>query len=285
MTGYDSLEPQGIILLVDDTLENLEVLDGLLTEHGYDVRQATDGQMALMGVEADPPDLILLDIMMPEMNGYEVCQRLKSKPETWDIPVIFISALDDAFDKVKAFEVGGVDYIPKPFQTAEALARVNNQMAISRLQKLLQKNTELQFAQYQAVVAERDRMQQAFLEASRKYDEFFQKAPIGIYHCSPAGRYLEVNPALARIFGYTAPHEWIPESEGTGIPIPYVDENQWERFASQIEHHGSVVSMESAVYRKDGSETIILESAYPVKDAQGYLVYYEGFAQELVSSL
>lgn len=93
----------GRILIVDDTPENVEVLTTLLQLEGYDVRCAISGQMALMGIEAEPPDVILLDIMMPDMNGYEVCQTLKENPKTKDIPIIFISALDDVFDKVKAF--------------------------------------------------------------------------------------------------------------------------------------------------------------------------------------
>src|ERR687885_514258 len=98
----------------------------------------------VMGVQAQSPDLILLDIHMPGMNGYEVCQRLKANPNTQDIPVIFISALNEVFDKVKAFTVGGVDYITKPFQVEEVVARVETHLAVQRLQKSLQyKNDKL----------------------------------------------------------------------------------------------------------------------------------------------
>ncbi|HEY9844753.1 MAG TPA: response regulator, partial [Candidatus Caenarcaniphilales bacterium] len=113
---------QGNILLVDDTPDNLRLLSTMLTQQGYEVRSVINGAMALMGVQAEPPDLILLDINMPGMNGYEVCQRLKADERNRDIPVIFISALEDVLDKVKAFAVGGVDYITKPFQVEEVLA-------------------------------------------------------------------------------------------------------------------------------------------------------------------
>ncbi len=138
----------GDILLVDDTLDNLKVLTALLYQRGYDVRGVTTGSAALMGAAAQPPDLILLDINMPGMNGYEVCQRLKADPLTRKIPIIFISALDEAFDKVKAFAVGGVDYIAKPFQVEEVFARIENQLAVQRLQtRLYQRNSQLQAAE------------------------------------------------------------------------------------------------------------------------------------------
>jgi len=132
------------ILVVDDTLANLQLLVGILTKHGYKVRPAKDGVQALSATQIIPVDLILLDINMPEMDGYEVCTKLKSDPKTRHIPVIFISALNDVLDKVKAFGVGGVDYVTKPFQVEEVLARVETHLALQRLQNNLQlKNTEL----------------------------------------------------------------------------------------------------------------------------------------------
>src|SRR5919199_3073156 len=119
----------GNILVVDDTPNNLRLLATMLTEQGYEVRSVINGPMALMAAQAAPPDLILLDINMPQMSGYQVCQHLKAVEQTRDIPVIFISALTEALDKVKAFGVGGVDYITKPFQLEEVLARVENQLA------------------------------------------------------------------------------------------------------------------------------------------------------------
>ncbi len=120
------------ILVVDDLLDNLRLLANLLTEEGYTVKKAPDGAMALSNVPRFQPDLILLDIMMPEIDGYTVCQQLKANPDTQDIPVVFLSALDLTFDKVKAFEVGAADYINKPFHPAEVLARVRNQIRIRR---------------------------------------------------------------------------------------------------------------------------------------------------------
>lgn len=136
---------KGNILIVDDTPANLELLNTILTRAGYEVCVAVDGSTGLEGARYGKPDLVLLDIMMPGMNGYDVCRFLKEDRETCDIPVIFISALDDALDKVKAFTVGGTDYISKPFQFKEVLARVRNQLTIRDLQqRLREQNQRLQ---------------------------------------------------------------------------------------------------------------------------------------------
>jgi len=133
----------GNILVVDDTPENLRLLSTMLTHRGYAPRCVINGQMALRACNSNPPDLILLDIMMPEMNGYEVCQHLKSEPKTREIPVIFISAKDEVFDKVNAFAVGGVDYISKPFQFEEVLARIESHLTLRNLQKQLKEQNVL----------------------------------------------------------------------------------------------------------------------------------------------
>jgi signal transduction histidine kinase len=139
-----SPEPSDI-LIVDDTPANLRLLSIILTRKGYRVRKALTPMMALNAVELSLPHLILLDINMPEMNGYQVCSKLKGNPTTREIPIIFISALDDVFDKIKAFEVGGNDYITKPFQEAEVLVRVEHQLKLRSLQmELLHKNRVLE---------------------------------------------------------------------------------------------------------------------------------------------
>jgi class 3 adenylate cyclase len=143
MTSQSIHEPNCKILVVDDTLDNVNLLSKMLTDSGYKVRKALNGQMALMGVQASPPDLILLDINMPDINGYQVCEQLKAEEKTRDIPVIFLSALDDVLDKVKAFKVGAVDYITKPFQFEEVLARVENHLKICRLQQELEEQNAL----------------------------------------------------------------------------------------------------------------------------------------------
>jgi len=119
-------------MIVDDQPANLKVLSEILKGMGYKVRPALNGKTAINAAEHDPPDLILLDIMMPEMDGFEVCGKLKENATLRHIPVIFISALDDIHDKIKGFQAGGVDYITKPFQTEEVLARVNTHLRLEQ---------------------------------------------------------------------------------------------------------------------------------------------------------
>ena len=126
--------PAASVLVVDDGVDNLRLLSDLLGKHGYDVRAVTTGRQALQAVEHNPPDLILLDITMPDMNGYEVCQRLKAKDRSKDVPVIFLTSLTDTADKIRAFDAGAVDYVTKPFQFDEVLARVKAHVALRRAQ-------------------------------------------------------------------------------------------------------------------------------------------------------
>jgi serine/threonine protein kinase len=147
---------EGTIFIVDDNPNNLTLLSGILREAGYDVRAANSGRRALQILERQPSELVLLDIQMPEVDGYQVCRTLKESPELRQIPVIFVSALDDVFDKVKAFEVGGVDYVTKPYDAAEVLARVGAQLRLSRLQlELERRNAELQRKNEELLVAQR----------------------------------------------------------------------------------------------------------------------------------
>lgn len=130
------------ILIVDDNPNNLRLLSDMLTYQGYEVRKAIDGNMALLSVQAELPDIVLLDIKMPQLNGYEVCKKLKADPRTCEIPVIFLSALDEVPDKIQAFRSGGVDYITKPFQFEEVLARVQSQLTIRKLTQTLEQQVE-----------------------------------------------------------------------------------------------------------------------------------------------
>jgi DNA-binding response OmpR family regulator len=122
-------------MVVDDNPANLELLEEMLRRRGYDVRSFPRGRLALAAADQEPPDLILLDIIMPEMSGYEVCERLKSNASLSDIPVIFLSALNEVEDKVKGFRSGGVDYVSKPFQFEEVEARVETHLQLRRAQK------------------------------------------------------------------------------------------------------------------------------------------------------
>jgi DNA-binding response OmpR family regulator len=134
--------PHGEIMVVEDTPSSLKFLSDILTRAGYRVRPASDGELALRSVRAKLPDLILLDFKLPGMNGVEVCRRLKAGPGTRDLPVIFISALGATELKVKALEAGGVDYVTKPFEPSEILARIDTHLNLHRLQQRLAVQSE-----------------------------------------------------------------------------------------------------------------------------------------------
>ncbi|MEG4404796.1 adenylate/guanylate cyclase domain-containing protein [Microcoleus sp. MON2_D5] len=222
------------ILIVDDMPDNLRLLSTMLTSYGYHVRKAINGHLALQGAQISPPDLILLDINMPQMNGYEVCEQLKLSEKTKDIPVIFISALDDVLEKVKAFQVGGVDYITKPFQVEEVLARVQNQLSLRSLQSKLQlQATELhdRNSRLQEEIAERQRAEESIrflLETTRAIGEavdFHSALEVILHH-------------VGETIGWDVGEAWIPDAEGTVLQSArgwYASNPSMESFRKQSE--------------------------------------------------
>jgi CheY-like chemotaxis protein len=218
----------GDILIVDDSPENLRLLSALLKAQGYQVRQSINGQLALRAAQLNPPDLILLDISMPQMDGYEVCKHLKSSEQTRDIPVIFVSALDREVNKVKAFEIGGVDYITKPFHLKELVIRVHNQITLQRLQhQMKEQNTRLQ-----KEIAERQRAEEEikFLltttQAISKCPDFLAALGITLRH-------------LCGMIGWDCGEVWIPNNEGSKLEysnIYYIRDKKPEDFQKTSEN-------------------------------------------------
>lgn len=199
MESHVKSNQKGDILIVDDIPENVRLLFEMLTGQGHEVRQTITGKQALQAIGCDPPDLILLDIMMPKMDGYQVCQHLKADPETRDIPVIFLSAKDKPIDRVKAFKVGGADYISKPFYIEEVLARVEHQLILVRQRQQLEaKNTSLQ-----QEIEEREKVEIAL----KKQQEFLHLAidanPNLIYVKDEQGKFTLANCALAKLYDTT----------------------------------------------------------------------------------
>ncbi|MCU0571281.1 MAG: response regulator [Oculatellaceae cyanobacterium Prado106] len=191
--------PRANLLLVDDTPNNLRLLSAMLTEQGYEVRRVINGAMALKTAQANPPDLILLDIRMPDMNGYEVCQHLKADAQTQDIPVIFISALDEVIDKVKAFAVGGMDYITKPFSEEEVFARVENTLTIRKLQQQL----KLQQAALKQEQRDRHHLETQFHHLEQQYHQLLNHSTYGTFQLRRSDSLvLQLNSYLAKILGY-----------------------------------------------------------------------------------
>lgn len=163
MNKVISPRPQETILLIDDSIENLRLVSTMLQSEGYKVKKAINGKVALQSLEVIEPDLILLDINMPGMDGYEVCETLKRHKKYQSIPVIFMSAAGEVFNKVKAFHVGAIDYITKPFQLEEVLIRVENQLNQKRLYQQLQQHNAL----LKTEIDERLRIEKALTEANQ----------------------------------------------------------------------------------------------------------------------
>jgi diguanylate cyclase (GGDEF)-like protein len=168
------------IVIVDDMPDNLRLLAEIIQKRGYKVRPAPNGTRALATIRKEPPSIILLDIMMPDMDGYEVCQQLKADEKTKDIPVIFLSALNEVFDKVKAFKVGGVDYISKPFQVEEVLVRINTHLTISAQQKTLSLQNEKLKKKNAIIIEQKEKLEllaaKDFLTDLSNRRDFLEKA-------------------------------------------------------------------------------------------------------------
>jgi PleD family two-component response regulator len=185
----------GDILIVDDETTNLKLLKELLSREGYQVRAADLPQLAIKSALAQSPALILLDVKMPEMDGFEVCKRLKQDERTRDVPVIFISVLQEAEDKVRGFEVGGVDFITKPFQETEVLARVRMHLELRNMQLNLEQ-----------LVAERTA---ELARSEAKYRGLVENALVGIFNSTIDGQFTYVNDAMARMFDFDTPEQMI----------------------------------------------------------------------------
>lgn len=172
---------QADILVVDDSINNLKLLADLLSARGYRVRPAANGEMALRSVAESVPDLILLDVKMPGMNGYEVCGRLKAEEKTRLVPVLFISGIENTNSKISGFDVGGVDYITKPFQAEEVLARVRIHLELRRLQLQLERSHSELEKRVQARTAELTRAYQALQASEVRFRGLFENSPVSIW--------------------------------------------------------------------------------------------------------
>lgn len=212
MTAINIHKTQETILIVDDNPDNLRVLSQLLTRSEWDVLIATDGEMAIEQAEYAQPDLILLDVLMPGIDGFETCRRLKASPQVSEIPLIFMTALDDVVDKVRGFSLGAVDYITKPVQAEEVLARINVHLEIRRLTKILEdRNTLLKQTNDDLVreIVERQQAEDALRVSEAKVRSLLENAPSYIALIDQAQTIQFLNRAL--------PHASIEQLIGTPL--------------------------------------------------------------------
>ncbi|HEY9667745.1 MAG TPA: response regulator [Coleofasciculaceae cyanobacterium] len=263
MSNTQNSASKETLLIVDDIPENLQLLAGMLSEQGYIVRLAPDGQLALQFVQSNPPDLILLDILMPDMDGYEVCKQLKTSPTTQDIPVIFISALHEVFDKVKAFSLGGVDYITKPFEVREVLARVENQLRLSRFSKQLsEQNARLceEIEERKRIEHERKQAQEALQASEAELRALFAAIPDPLCVINSVGRVLKVVP-------FASEQLYKPAEEQIGRTLHEIFEQaQADLFLSYIQQALSTQQILNVEYSmtKGGRETWLAARISPI---------------------
>lgn len=247
------------ILIVDDHPTNIKVLSDLLTEYGFEVLIAKDGENALQKLQRVVPDLILLDVLMPGIDGFETCRLLKAAQATRDIPVIFMTALSDSVDKIKGLMLGAVDYVTKPLQHEEVIARVNVHLKLRSLNKQLE--------QQNAMLREEVRSRQLAEAALRRSEEKFSKA----FRSSPGpmmiltleeGRFLEVNQTFCQITQYE--QEEIRGKTLADLEL-WVDAEEGDRLWQSLKTHGVVNCQEIAIYTQSKEQRILLVSAETIQ--------------------
>ena len=273
LLGFKEKTPgrQELILVVDDIVDNLDILEGALKHQGYRVETARNGAIAIDKARTLRPSIILLDVSMPGMDGFTVCKTLKDNQITMEIPILFLSANTSTQDKVKGFEVGGNDYITKPFQFEEVLARVEHQLRLASLQRRLAQQNE----NFQKEIL-------AHKETEALYRGMFDYAVDGMFQSSAHGTYLMVNAALAAIYGYGSPDAMMTAIQDISAQL-YVDAERRREFMTAINYNGTLVNFESQVHRQDGSIIWISESARMVYNMAGKFLHYEGIVRDITS--
>ncbi|NJN01194.1 MAG: response regulator [Leptolyngbyaceae cyanobacterium SL_1_1] len=264
------------ILIVEDDAVSARILYKILQRYEYTIQQVVSGAEAIAAAKAAPPDSVLLDIQLPGIDGYEVCRQFKAEPDLCDIPVIFISSRNEVSDQIKGFEVGGVDYIAKPFQPAEVLARVRNQItSFQRRRQLSQQNALLL-----QEVRDRQKSEIALRETEAKYRSIFENVSEGIFQVTIAGRYLSANPALAKILGYDSSEELIETVLNIEHQL-YARPKRRQELMAYLRQYGQITDAESEVYCKDGSKIWISENIRVATNTAGEVLFYEGTVQDV----
>jgi PAS domain S-box-containing protein len=253
-------EDSAQILVVDDTEVDLEMLKHILLSHGYKVRSASSGTSALKSVALDKPELILLDVKMPDMGGYEVCRCLKSDTKNSGIPVIFMSALDTYEDRVEGFQAGCVDYITKPFQPVEVLARVATHLLLRRLQRKL----ETQSALLVKEINERTQVESQLRRSEEKYRRIYENIQDVYYEVDLDGIIQELSPSIERISKYAR-----DELIGSSVYNIYANPEDRENFLVDLRKTGVVRDYEAVMKERDGRILTVSLCAELVFDEKG----------------
>ncbi|MEG4534112.1 diguanylate cyclase domain-containing protein [Microcoleus sp. D2_18a_D3] len=261
---------RGNILIVDDLPDNLRLLGRSLRRHGYKVRCATTGEMAIRAAQSPWTELILLDIKLPDLDGYEVCKQLKSNEQTTSIPIIFLSVLNETFNKVQGLAVGGVDYIAKPFQIEEVLARVETHLTIRRLQQSLQE----QNLRLLREMEERQRLEASLFAEKELAQVTLQSIGDAVITTNAQGNVRFFNPIAEQLTGWKA-------HEAKGLPLSTVFEIVNEVTRKPVQNPINKALLEKRIVglanhtiliARDGTEYAIDNSAAPIRDCQGQII-------------
>ncbi len=292
-TNNSSQKPASI-LVVDDRSENLELLVQILQKEGYLVKPALSAQLALGAVTYNRPDLILLDIRMPEMDGFQLCRRLKADEETRDIPIIFISALEDIDEKVKAFQVGGVDYITRPFQKAEVSARVRTHLELDQMRRRMvglvqQRTQELQKETEKLEIEIKAR--RAATEKLKTSEQNYRLLVENIHEVfwivsKDWNKIHYISPAYENVWGrscvslFEAPKSWMDA----------IDPQDVEAINQAIEAtlenpEPKIIFPEFRIQRLDGEIRWIRARAFPIRDSSGDVFRIAGIAEDITQQL
>lgn len=294
MDNITSSDSQKTILIVDDTLDNLKVLSRVLSEYNFHIRCAKSGQMALIALQSISPDLILLDINMPNMNGYEVCQEIKSKNHLKDIPIIFLSALDGVFDKVKAFDVGGADYITKPFQVKEVLTRINYQLELQTAQKnIITLNQQLEervkertiklnqvIQQLTSEVKERKLIQDRLYKSEERLESILSSIEDVVWSMSPDSLDLiYLNSSVTKIYGYSLSS--FLENKSLWFDLIHPEDKERIKGAFQAMLKTGSLSEEYQILREGNEVRWISNRGYAIYDQNKQIIRFDGIIRDI----
>lgn len=269
MSEGASAVPGATILIVDDVPTNLGVIVDVLEERGFRVLVAREGEEGLRRAEFAHPDLILLDVMMPGMSGLEVCRRLRANEATRDIPVLFMTASREIRDKLEGFEAGGVDYITKPFETAEVSARVDTHLALAAARKALAERERSLLEE----IARRERSEEIVRAERRHFEALVDTTPVGVFEADREGKLIHVS---RRCWEFTGRP---PDQAGGGdwtnavhpLDLPRVARAWRREIKEERPFH-----LECRLLRPDGGVVWILAQVSPLRDAEGAMIGHIG---------
>ncbi len=249
----DAREKKSKILIVDDVPKNIQVVANILQTRGYSMAFAQNGETALELTRCNPFDLILLDIMMPGMDGFEVCRKMRERPETADVPVLFLTAKTDTESIVSGFASGAMDYVIKPVNEAELLARVKTHLELYRASKEMR---EMNLRLREEI---RERTQ-----AELRYRSLYENAVQGMFRSTVEGKILSINPAYVRILGYENREEVMALADAP--KAVYERPEDREEMIRRLREHGLITDYEMKIRRKDGSSAWIMMNVRLTRD-------------------